>query len=167
MQKPTAYLLIVGGILAAGVFLSFYGAQLSTQDLAVKEENVLSGGSLEISTELDPSKSDFGVFVIQILEDKESTLIAKISDPLWFEILSIPIEKESVEEQFEISSKGTYQLIVQNTGLQDLQVVGAFGHMPDTMTISVGITGFYLLIVGIIGIIGVGIYAIRIRKKFS
>ena len=167
MQKPTAYLVIVGGILAAGVFLSFYGAQLSTQDLAVKEENVLSGGSLEISTELDPSKSPLGVFVIQILEDKESSLNAKISDPLGFEILSLPVEKESFEEQFEISSKGTYQLIVENTGFEDLQVVGAFGHMPDTMTISVGITGFYLLIVGIIGIIGVGIYAIRMRKKFS
>ena len=167
MEKPTAYLVIVGGILAAGVFLSFYGAQLSTQELTVKEENVLSGGILEISTDLDPSKSNLGVFVIQILEDKESSLIAKISDPLGFEIISSPIDRESFEEQFEISSKGTYKLIIENTGVEDLQVVGAFGHMPDTMTISVGITGFYLLIVGIIGIIGVGIYAIRMRKKFS
>ena len=82
MQKPIVFLVIVGALLAAGVFLSFYGAHLSTQDLTVKEENILPGDSLEISTELDPSKSSNGVFVIQILEDKENVLTAKISDPL-------------------------------------------------------------------------------------
>lgn len=165
MQKPTLYLVIVGGLLATGVFLSFYGAQLSTQDLLVKEENVLPGESLEISAELDPSKSTTGVFVIQILEDKESSLTAKISDPLGFEILSLQIDRESFEERFEISDKGNYQLVVKNSGLEELQIVGAFGYMPDSSTISVGITGFYLLIVGLIGIVGVGIYAIRNRNR--
>lgn len=165
MQKPTVFLVIVGALLAAGMILSFYGAQLTTQDLTVKEENILSGDSLEISTELDPLKSSNGVFVIQILEDKENVLTAKISDPLGFEILSLPIDRESLEERFEISSKGTYQLVVENSGLEDLQVVVAIGHMPDKSTISVGITGFYLLIVGLIGIVGVGIYAIRNRNR--
>lgn len=165
MQKPIVFLVIVGALLAAGVILSFYGAQLTTQDLTVKEENILSGDSLEISTELDPLKNSNGVFVIQILEDKENVLTAKISDPLGFEILSLPIDRESLEEKFEISSKGTYQLVVENSGLEDLQVVVAIGHMPDKSTISVGITGFYLLIVGLIGIVGVGIYAIRNRNR--
>lgn len=165
MQKPIVFLVIVGALLAAGVILSFYGAQLTTQDLTVKEENILSGDSLEISTELDPLKNSNGVFVIQILEDKENVLTAKISDPLGFEILSLPIDRESLEEKFDISSKGTYQLVVENSGLEDLQVVVAIGHMPDKSTISVGITGFYLLIVGLIGIVGVGIYAIRNRNR--
>ncbi len=165
MQKPIVFLVIVGALLAAGVILSFYGAQLTTQDLTVKEENILSGDSLEISTELDPLKNSNGVFVIQILEDKENALTAKISDPLGFEILSLPIDRESLEEQFEISSKGTYQLVVENSGLEDLQIVVAIGHMPDKSTISVGITGFYLLIVGLIGIVGVGIYAIKKRNR--
>ena len=165
MQKPILILVIVGTLLAAGVFLSFYGAQLTTQDLTVKEENILPGDSLEISTELDPSKSSNGVFVIQILEDKENTLTAKISDPLGFEILSMPINKESVEDRVEISSKGTYQLVVENSGSEELQVVGVIGHMPDNSTISVGITGFYLLIVGLIGIVGIGIYAVRNRNR--
>ncbi len=165
MQKPIVFLVIVGALLAAGVILSFYGAQLTTQDLTVKEENILSGDSLEISTELDPLKNNNGVFVIQILEDKENVLTAKISDPLGFEILSLPIDRESIEEKFEISSKGTYQLVVENSGLEDLQIVVAIGHMPDKSTISVGISGFYLLIVGLIGIVGVGIYAIRNRNR--
>jgi hypothetical protein len=165
MQKPILFLVIVGALLAAGVFLSFYGAHLTTQDLTVKEENILPGDSLEISTELDPSKSSNGVFVIQILEDKENTLTAKISDPLGFEILSLPIDRESFEDRFEISSKGTYQLVVENSGLEELQVVGVIGHMPDNTTIYVGITGFYLLIIGLIGIVVVGIYAVRNRNK--
>ena len=79
--------------------------------------------------------------------------------------MSLPIDRESFEERFEISSKGTYQLVVENSGLEELQVVGVIGHMPDKSTISVGITGFYLLIVGLIGIVGVGIYAIRKRNR--
>ncbi len=165
MQKPIVFLVIVGALLAAGVFLSFYGAHLSTQDLTVKQENILPGASLEISSELDPSKSSNGVLVIQILEDKQNVLTAKISDPLGFEILSLPIDRESFEERFEISSKGSYQLVVENSGLMELQVVGVIGHMPDSSTIYVGITGFYLLIVGLIGIVGVGIYAIRKRNR--
>ena len=85
MQKPIVYLVIVGALLAAGVFLSFYGAHLSTKDLSVKEGNVLTEDSLKILAELDPSKSNTGVFVVQILDYKEGDLIAKISDPLGFE----------------------------------------------------------------------------------
>ncbi len=172
MQKSIVFLVIVGAILAAGVFLSFYGAHLTTQDLTLKEENILPEGSLEISAELDPSKSSTGVFVVQILEDYENTLgpnflllTAKISDPLGFEIISLPIDRESVEERFEILSKGTYQLEIENSGLEDIKIVAVIGHMPDNTTISVGVTGFYLLIIGLIGIVGAGIYAIRNRRR--
>ena len=165
MQKPIVYLVIVGAILAAGVFLSFYGAHLSTKDLTVKEESVLTGDSLKILVELDPSKSNSGVFVVQILDFKEGDLTAKISDPLGYEIVSMPIDRESFEEQFEILSKGTYQLEIENSGLEDIKIVGVIGHMPDNTTISVGFTGFYLLIIGLIGIVVVGIYAIRNRHR--
>ena len=165
MQKPIVYLVIVGALLAAGVFLSFYGAHLSTKDLTVKEDSVLTGDSLNILAELDPSKSNSGVFVVQILDFKEGDLTAKISDPLGYEIVSMHIDSESFEERFEILSKGTYQLEIENSGLEDIKIVGVIGHMPDNTTIYVGITGFYLLIIGLIGIVGVGIYAIRNRRR--
>jgi len=165
MQKPIVFLVIVGTILAAGVFLSFYGAHLSTKDLTVKEDSVLTGDSLKILAELNPSKSNSGVFVVQILDFKEGDLTAKISDPLGDEIVSMHIDSESFEERFEILSKGTYQLEIENSGLEDIKIVGVIGHMPDNTTISVGVTGFYLLIIGLIGIVGVGIYAIRNRRR--
>jgi hypothetical protein len=75
------------------------------------------------------------------------------------------IDSESFEERFEILSKGTYQLEIENSGLEDIKIVGVIGHMPDNTTISVGVTGFYLLIIGLIGIVGVGIYTIRNRHR--
>jgi hypothetical protein len=165
MQKSIVFLVIVGAILASGVFLSFYGAHLSTKDLTVKEDSVLTGDSLKILAELDPSKSNSGVFVVQILDFKEGDLTAKISDPLGDEIVFMHIDRESFEERFEILSKGTYQLEIENSGLEDIKIVGVIGHMPDNTTISVGVTGFYFLIIGLIGIVGVGIYAIRNRRR--
>lgn len=165
MQKPIVFLVIVGAILAAGVFLSFYGAYLSTKDLTVKEVSVLAGDSLNILAVLDPSKSNTGVFVVQILDFKEGDLTAKISDPLGYEIVSMAIDRESFEERFEILSKGTYQLEIENSGLENIKIVGVIGHMPDNATISVGVIGFYLLIIGLIGIVGVGIYTIRNRHR--
>jgi len=125
----------------------------------------LAGDSLNILAELDPSKSNSGVFVVQILDFREGDLTAKISDPLGYEIVSMHIDRESFEERFEILSKGTYQLEIENSGLEDIKIVGVIGHMPDNTTIYVGVTGFYLLIIGLIGIGGVGFYAIRNRRR--
>ena len=165
MQKSVAYLVIVGGLLTTGIFLSFYGAQLTTQDLKVEESFVDGGESLEVIVELDPAKSETGVYVVQVMNFMEGTLSAKISDPLGYQIVSKSIDKESFEERFEITSKGNYKLSIENSGLDEINIIGVIGHMPDNNALSVGITGFYILIIGLIGIVGVGIYAIKNRRK--
>ena len=165
MDKPVVYLAIVGGLLAVGIALSFYGAQLTTQDLISNEGIIKQGEFLEIQAELDPAKSETGVFVVQVLNFKDYEITAKISDPLDYEILSKSIDEDSVEQRFEISSKGTYKLIIENSSPEDIQMMGVMGHMPDKGTLSVGITGFYILIVGLVGIVGVGIYVIRSKRK--
>ena len=165
MEKSVVFLVIVGGLLATGIILSFYGAQLTTQDLIVNEGIVSLGESFEIQAELDPTKSETGVFVIQILDFKDNEITAKISDPLDYEILSKSFDKDSIEERFEIASKGTYKLIIENLSSEDIQIMAVIGHMPDKGTLSVGITGFFILIVGLVGIVGVGIYVIRTKRK--
>jgi len=165
MEKPVVYLVIVGGLLATGIILSFYSTQLTTQDLIADEGIVSLGESFEIQAELDPTKSETGVFVIQIIDFKDSEITAKITDPLGYEILSKSIDKDSVEERFEITSKGTYQLIIENLSPEDIQMRGVIGHMPDKGTLSVGITGFFILLMGLVGIVGVGIYVIRAKHK--
>ena len=165
MEKSVIFLVIVGGLLATGIILSFYGAQLTTQDLIVNEGIVRLGESFEIQAELDPTKRETGVFVIQILDFTDNEITAKISDPLDYEILSKSFDKDSIEESFEIASKGTYKLIIENSSSEDIQIMAVIGHMPDKGTLSVGIIGFFILIVGLVGIVGVGIYVIRTKRK--
>ena len=45
------------------------------------------------------------------------------------------------------------------------KVVVGLGYMPDVGTQLIGIIGSSLLIVGLIGIVGIGVYSIRNRQK--
>src|SRR3990170_4588881 len=66
MERPLIFLLIVGALIGVGIILSFYGAQLATQNLTVKEENLDPGSSMEVIVELDPSIGETGVYGILI-----------------------------------------------------------------------------------------------------
>ena len=167
MEKPLIFLLVVGGLIAAGIILSFYGAQLTTQDIIVKEESIAPGSAVEVSIELDPKVSELGVFAVLLEKYEEDSISVSVYDPAGSEIISKIAEKESTEERFEIISSGTYKLEIKNSGLEESQIVAGLGYMPDAATLSIGITGFYLLIVGLIGIVGIGVYSIRNRKKHN
>jgi len=167
MEKPLIFLLIVGALIAAGIILSFYGAQLTTQDILVTEENIVPGSAVEISIDLDPKVSETGVFAVLLEKFEEDSISISVYDSFGSEIISKIAEKESTEERFEITSSGTYKLEIKNSGLEESQLVAGVGYMPDAATMSIGVTGFYLLIVGLIGIVGIGVYSIRNRKKHS
>ncbi len=165
MQKLTIFLLVVGGLVAIGIILSFYGSQVITKDLETAESNVMPGNSLEFFTELDPEITKTGVYVVQSLNFQENSIHARILDPEGSEIISKLIEKESFEGRFEIGSVGHYTLIIENTGDEETVIIGVIGHMPDAGKLSVGITGLYIVIMGLIGIVGIGIYAVKNKRR--
>jgi len=165
MQKPMVFMVIMGIIMAVGMAMSFYGSQIIVQDLVSEQAEIIPGNSLEIIVELDYSVSETGVYVVQTMNFKEDSISAKIFDPFGTQIVSKSIESDSFEDRFEISSKGKYQLVIENFGSEKTIIVGVLGHMPDKSKLSIGISGFYLLIVGMIGIVGVGIYAFKKRQK--
>ncbi len=166
MDRPLVFLLLVGALIAAGIILSFYGSQLTTQNIIVKEENILPDSAVEVSIELDPSVRETGVFAVVVLENfEEGTISVSVFDPLGSQIISKIAEKESTEERFEITSGGTYKLEIKNSGLEESKVVVGLGYMPDEATQLIGVMGSSLLIVGLIGIVGIGIYSIRSRQK--
>lgn len=148
----------------AGLVLSIIGSQVVTAGLVSQDENLESGKSIEISVELDPLSNEIGVFVVQVMNFNEDSIYASIVDPLGVEIISVLVDKESFEERFEINTAGKYILKIKNQGEVNAQIAGLIGHMPQTGIFSIGITGFYLLIVGIIGVVLVGMYAIKNRK---
>ncbi len=158
--------MIVGALIAAGIILSFYGTQLTTQNIIVKEENILPDSAVQVSIELDPSVGETGVFAVVVLENfEEGTISVSVFDPLGSQIISKIAEKESTEERFEITSGGTYKLEIKNSGLEESKVVVGLGYMPDEATQLIGVMGSSLLIVGLIGIVGIGVYSIRNRQK--
>jgi len=166
MDRPLIFLLIVGALMAGGIILSFYGSQLTTQNIIVREENILPDSSLEVSKELDPSVGDTGVVALVVIENfEEGTISVSVFDPLGSKIISKIAEKAKTEERFEITSGGTYKLEIKNSGLEESKVAIGLGYMPDAWTLSIGMIGFILLIVGLIGIVGIGVYSIRNRQK--
>ena len=167
MEKSLVFLLIVGAILGAGIALSFYGAQLSTQNLVVKDETIIPDSTVEITMELDPEIIETGVYALLLDNFKENSIAISVYDPLGSMIISGIAEKESSEERFEIISSGTYRLEIKNIGTEEAYIVAGLGYMPEAGTLSVGITGFYLVIVGLIGIVGVGFFAVKNRRKNS
>ncbi len=164
MQKAATMLALVGGLIAAGIALSFYGSMIITEDLTQAVENIGQGGTLEISAELDPSVNSEGVYVVQVMEFTEGMISVSLVDPLGSQIVSKVVETESLEEQFEITNSGTYTMTIENAG-ENTDVVGVLGHVPDTAKFSVGVSGFYLLVVGLIGMGIVGIFVVKNRKR--
>jgi len=166
MDRPLVFLLIVCALIAAGIILSFYGSQLTTQNIIVKEENILADSAVEVSIELDPSVGETGVFAVVVLENfEDGTISVSVFDPLGSQIISKIAEKESTEERFEVTSGGTYKLEIKNSGIKESKVVVGLGYMPDAVTQLIGIIGSSFLIVGLIGIVGIGVYSIRNRQK--
>jgi len=164
MKKAGATLALVGGLIAVGITLSFYGSYVTVKDLTQVDGNIDNGESLETIAELDPTISEVGVYVIQIMNFNEGDISIQIFDPSGSQIIAKTIEAESFEEQFDIAIKGNFQLVIKNSG-DSTDVVGAIGHLPDTTKFSIGITGFFLLVVGLLGIAGLGIYVVKNRKK--
>ncbi|MDP3779631.1 MAG: hypothetical protein Q8Q69_00365 [Nitrosopumilaceae archaeon] len=165
MQKPVVMMAVIGVLIAAGIVLSFYGSQVITEGLSQKEEMVMAGSSFEISSDIDMDTTRLGVFVVQVQNFKEGAIHAKVFDPLGAELVSTTVDRESFEKRFDVATSGTYRLLVENAGQDQTQIIAVIGPMPDPEKLSFGITGFYILILGLIGIVGVGIYAVRNRRK--
>ena len=165
MERSGLFLLIVGVLIIVGMALSFYGSQIITEDLVTEQSDLISGEIFETFADLDPMISESGVYVVQTTNFQENSIHVKIFDPIGSQIISKTVESESFEDRFEILSSGEYRIIIENTGSEDTAIFLAIGHLPDTSKLSVGITGFYILVVGMIGIAGLVILTIKNRRK--
>ncbi len=164
MQKSGILFVIVGSIVGVGIILSFYGNQVIFEDLNKGEGQVKFGENLIIPVELDNTETQTGIYAIQIIDFKEG-ITAKILDPFDKEIESQLIDKEVFEGRFNIVVSGIYKLVIENTDEKEIKVFGVIGPEPDAGKKSLGFISLYILIIGLIGMVGVAIYAIKNRKK--
>ncbi len=164
MQKSGILFVIVGSIVGVGIILSFYGNQVIFEDLNKGEGQVKFGESLIIPVELDNTETQTGIYAVQIINFKEG-ITAKILDPFDKEIESQLIDEEVFEGRFNVAVSGIYKLVIEDTDEKEIKVFGVIGPEPDAGKKSLGFISLYILIIGLIGMGGVAIYAIKNRKK--
>ena len=164
MQKTGILFVIVGSIIGVGIILSFYGNQVIFEDLIKGEGQVKIGENLIILAELDNKETQTGIYAIQIINFKEGITV-KILDPFDKELVSKSVNEEVFEGLFDIAVTGTYKLIIENIDEKEITVFGVIGPEPDAGKKSLGFISLYILIIGLIGMVGVAIYAIKNRKK--
>ena len=62
-------------------------------------------------------------------------------------------------------SSGKYELIIQSSIQEEIRVFGVIGPEPDAGAKSLGFISLYILVVGLIGMAGIGVYAIKNRRS--
>jgi hypothetical protein len=165
MEKTRVLFVVVSGLVGLGIVLSFYGNQIMFEDLSKGEEQIKFGENLTIEIELDNTKTHTGIYAIQIMNFKEKTITATIIDPFGMTIKSQLVSKESFEERFEIITPGLHKLIIENSDNEEKHVFGVIGPEPDAGKKSLVFVSFYIIIIGLIGMVIVAIYLIKNRRK--
>jgi hypothetical protein len=165
MQKSIIILIISGVIIGIALILLVLGNQMILEGINQGNGKISQSQSLIISTGFDIQETTQGVFAVQIIDFKDNTLTAKILDPSDIEIISQIINEESIEKEFDIIDTGMYKLIIENEGNEEIQVFGAMGPLPDASKKLLGLISGYILIIGMVGMVGFGINVIRNRKR--
>ena len=165
MQKSKILLVASGALIAIGLILSIIGNQIILEGVSQGNGKVNFEHTLEISTDFDAQKTSTGVYAVQIMEFKEGGFSAKVFDPSDIEITSQEINEESVESQFEIFESGSYKLVIQSLNNEESHVFGAIGPLPDAGKKAFGFISIIVIIIGMAGLFGTGIYQTKNRKN--
>ena len=164
MKKSGIFLAVVGGLVGVGIILSFYGNNVIFEDLIQKDGDVGSGQDLIVEVELDYTETQTGIYAVQIIDFESATVTASILDPFNTLIESQSINQEVYEGLFDVTTSGTYKLLIENTGEQ-VKIFGVIGPEPDSGKRSLGIISLYILVMGLIGMFVITVYIVINRKK--
>jgi len=169
MLSAGAMLAIVGGLVAAGLALSFYGSLIITGDLEQRAGLVggPDGAPVSVSAELGAdAAATRGVFVVQVMDpDAGAGVSARVLGPSGEELAFERVDGDSHEGYFDVGDAGAYTLRVDGDGQGGTEVLAVVGALPGTEKIAVGITGFYLIVAGLVGMGAVGVIAVRARSR--
>ncbi len=127
---------------------------------------VSSSKTITVSAVFDTEKSPVGIFAVQVMEIKENTVQVKILDPSGIEIISKNVNDDTIEEKFNILQNGTYELIIYSSNDEGVYVTGAIGPLPDeNKKLIFSTISMSTLIIGMVGLIFMGVYEIKNRKR--
>ncbi len=164
MKKSGIFLAAVGGLVGIGIILSIYGNYVIFEDLSQDYGDVGSGQDFIVEVELDHTKIQTGIYAVQIKDFESATVTASILDPFNTLVESQSINEEVYEGLFDVTTSGTYKLLVENSGEQ-VNVFGVIGPEPDSGKKSLGFISLYILVMGLIGMLIVTVFIVINRKK--
>ncbi len=164
MQKSVIMLISSAALIVIGLILLVVGNQIILGGISQGNEKVSSGQTLTISVDFDSQVTSIGVFAVQIMEFKANIFSAKVLDPFESEIIFQTINEETIEKEFDVLETGTYKLIIESTSNEEIIVFAAIGPLPDAGKKSLGFISVYILVIGMVGLVVVGIYGIKKRR---
>ena len=165
MKKFKLVIIISAILIIIGIGLAIYESQLINENVTNHQQNLLSGGSMTLTKDLDASENQNGVYSVQIIDFQEGDNIKVIVfNPVNEVITSKPITKNLFQENFLISTSGTYKVQIENQGPREVQILAAIGNYPQNISL-IDIFDFIVLIVGLSGL-AIGImYLIKNRGQ--
>ena len=163
MQKLGIILICSVALIAIGLILSVLGNQVILEGVSQGDGKVSLDQTLTISVDF-VSQDTSGVFAVQIMEFKDNTFFAKVLDPFDSEIIFQSINEKTIEKEFDVLETGTYKLIIESTSNEENIVFAAIGPLPDAGKKLLGFISVYILVFGMVGLVGVGIYGIKKRR---
>lgn len=164
MQKSALVLVISGVLVVLGLVLLVIGNQVILEGVSQDNGLINSNQPLVISGNFN-SDDEKGILAIQLVEHQENTFSVQVLDPFGTEIFFESIKEDTIEREFDITSPGTYKLIIQSSNVDETQVFGAIGPVPDAGKKSLGFISLYVLMIGLAGLAISGIFAIKKRKS--
>jgi hypothetical protein len=166
VQKSGLIIVILGLLIVTGLLVSIVGNQVTLEGIIQGNGKVSSSQTVTVSANLDMEETPIGVFAVQVMEFKENTIRMKILDPLDIEIVSQDVNEDTIEEKFDVLETGTYELIIYSSDDEGIYVTGAIGPLPDAnKKFIISIISTSTLIIGMVGLIVIGIYEIKNRKR--
>jgi len=166
VQKSGLIIVILGLLIVTGLVVSIVGNQVTLEGINQGNGEVSSTQTVTISVDFDMEKTPIGIFAVQVMEFKENTISIKILDPSDTEIIFQEVNEETIEEKFDVLETGTYQLLIQSSNDEGIYVTGAIGPLPDANKKNIiSIISTFTLIIGMAGLVVIGIYGIKNRKR--
>ncbi len=165
MQKSLIILSSSAALIVIGLILSVVGEQIILGGFSQGTGKVSSSQTLSISVEFDSQETSIGIFAVQIMEFKDNTFSAKVLDPFDSEIIFQPINEETIEKEFDVLETGTYKLIIESTSNEEPIVIATIGPLPDASKLSLRPISMIILVIGMAGLVIVGIYGVKNRRR--
>lgn len=165
MQKSGIMLGSSAALIAVGMLLLVLGNQIILEGISQGDGKVSSSQSLTVSADFDSQETSVGIFAVQIMGFKGNTFSVQVLDPFESEIIFETINADTIEKEFDVLETGTYKLIIESTSNEEPIVFAAIGPFPDTNKQLLGSISMIILVIGMIGLVVVGIFGIKNRRR--